>query len=193
MFSHFPRKIPQYHDCGSTSQVEWSPRPAGADTGFFIQFNGGDEDRRSDIEFICDMSAGNIFSFGLVACFFAFIHLFVLLLLIVVLDKVNPLSPLLRRWNTASCNSSRAANPLLSPSMEECLCLSNQQLPQRHPSMLPVLPPGVSMIHHNAKYGSRHGSNRLNGVVKNTCNVLPQVCPPSVGKYQLTSNSTVYS
>jgi len=52
------RKIPQFHDVGSASQVVWSPRPAGPNTGFFIQFNGGEEDRRGDIEFICDMGAG---------------------------------------------------------------------------------------------------------------------------------------
>jgi len=52
------RKIPQYHDCGSTAQIQWWPRAAGDGTGFFIQFNGGQEDRRLDVEFICDRSAG---------------------------------------------------------------------------------------------------------------------------------------
>jgi len=52
------RKIPQYHDAGSTTQVSWSPRVEGFNTGFFMSFRGGEEDRQSTIEFICDPSAG---------------------------------------------------------------------------------------------------------------------------------------
>jgi len=52
------RKIPQYHDCGSTSQVQWSQRSAGADQGFKIQFSGGQDGRMLDVEFICDKNGG---------------------------------------------------------------------------------------------------------------------------------------
>jgi len=52
------RKVPLYHDCGSVNQVGWSPRSAGQDKGFFMQFNGGEEDRRLNVEFICDKNAG---------------------------------------------------------------------------------------------------------------------------------------
>jgi len=53
------RKVAQYHDCGSTTQVSWAPRTTGTEKdGFVMSFNGGEEDRHSDIEFICDRNAG---------------------------------------------------------------------------------------------------------------------------------------
>jgi len=54
------RKIPQYHDCGSFNQVSWAPRSGGDNSGFFMDFKGGEEDRHSDIEFICDGSAAGV-------------------------------------------------------------------------------------------------------------------------------------
>jgi len=51
------RKIPQFHDCGSMNQVSWSARSQGENTGFKIQFKGGEEDRMSDVEFVCDHNA----------------------------------------------------------------------------------------------------------------------------------------
>jgi len=52
------RITPQYHDCGSTTQYAWRARAAGDNTGFYITFNGGEEDRRLDVEFECDKTAG---------------------------------------------------------------------------------------------------------------------------------------
>jgi len=48
------RKMAQFHDCGSTNSVTWSSRSAGDNTGFFIQFQGGQDGRKLDVEFICD-------------------------------------------------------------------------------------------------------------------------------------------
>jgi len=52
------RKIPQYYPLGVTNQVSWYQRNVRPDSGFFIEFAGGEDDRRVDIEFICDTSAG---------------------------------------------------------------------------------------------------------------------------------------
>jgi hypothetical protein len=52
------RKIPQFHSCGSTQNVTWSPRNSGNETGFIIKFIGGEEDRMTNIEFICDETFG---------------------------------------------------------------------------------------------------------------------------------------
>lgn len=52
------RRIPQYHDCGSSQNVLWLPRNSGNETGFIIKFMGGEEDRMTDVEFICDETFG---------------------------------------------------------------------------------------------------------------------------------------
>jgi len=51
------RKIPQFHDCGSFNRVSWSARSTGDSSGFKLLFQGGEEDRQADIEFICDGGA----------------------------------------------------------------------------------------------------------------------------------------
>jgi len=52
------RMIPRYHSCGSTSTATWKARSDGEATGFFLHFTSGEEDRQSDIEFVCDPAAG---------------------------------------------------------------------------------------------------------------------------------------
>jgi len=52
------RVNPQYHDIGSITTVTWRSRSNGPQTGFILSFSGGEEDRKGDIEFICDESGG---------------------------------------------------------------------------------------------------------------------------------------
>jgi len=51
------RTTPQYHDCGSAQQATWKKRPSGG-PGAVLEFDGGEEDRKSDIEFICQENGG---------------------------------------------------------------------------------------------------------------------------------------
>jgi len=53
------RRPPQYHDLGSAKSAEFSQLPdADADQGFLLTFSGGSDDRRVDIAFYCDETAG---------------------------------------------------------------------------------------------------------------------------------------
>lgn len=48
------KKIPQYHDCGSTNETYWYPLDDECKSGFKLLFKGGELNRMTDIEFICD-------------------------------------------------------------------------------------------------------------------------------------------
>jgi len=53
------RAQPEFHDCGSFTAVTWVSRGTGLENlGFVITFAGGEEGRQSDVEFICDPTAG---------------------------------------------------------------------------------------------------------------------------------------
>jgi len=53
------RIVPKFHSCGSTGSVTWKPRTTGGDAGgFILHFINGEEDRQSDVEFICDPQGG---------------------------------------------------------------------------------------------------------------------------------------
>jgi len=52
------RRPPRFHDLGSTNSVQWSARTAGPDQGFILSFSSGEDQRMSDIEFICDKTQG---------------------------------------------------------------------------------------------------------------------------------------
>jgi hypothetical protein len=52
------RNPARFHDCGTTNSVKWKARNAGEDQGFILDFSGGEDQRMSDIEFICDKSQG---------------------------------------------------------------------------------------------------------------------------------------
>lgn len=55
---HDNRTIRQYHDCGSSDRTAWYERNEGSNTGFFIEFSGGEFNRKTMIEFICDRNIG---------------------------------------------------------------------------------------------------------------------------------------
>jgi len=52
------RKLPVYHDCGSTTQVQWFARNTDPKSGFTILFSGGQEGRQLSIDFICSPNGG---------------------------------------------------------------------------------------------------------------------------------------
>jgi len=52
------RMVPRFHSCGSTSTASWKARTSGDATGFILHFTNGEEDRQSDVEFICDPQGG---------------------------------------------------------------------------------------------------------------------------------------
>jgi len=53
------RLVPKYHNCGITTSAQWKERASGgAASGFILHFSAGEDQRQTDIEFICDAVAG---------------------------------------------------------------------------------------------------------------------------------------
>jgi len=48
------RRVPQYHSCGSLDRMTVHERKEGPGTGFVILFKGGETNRQTTLEFVCD-------------------------------------------------------------------------------------------------------------------------------------------
>eukprot|EP01087_Luapelamoeba_hula_P022535 TRINITY_DN80_c0_g1_i2.p1 TRINITY_DN80_c0_g1~~TRINITY_DN80_c0_g1_i2.p1 ORF type:complete len:261 (-),score=42.12 TRINITY_DN80_c0_g1_i2:90-872(-) len=58
------RMPPEYHDCGNANKFNWKRRTTNdGKEGFLLEFTGGSEDRKIDIDFVCDKSATGVGTF----------------------------------------------------------------------------------------------------------------------------------